>query len=440
MSGRRSADVVVIGGGAVGVSVAAELASRGAQVTLLERGADVASGCSYGNAGIVGASHVLPLSNPQAIIDGIRWLPRADSPFAMKPRPELLPWLARFTAAANPRHVRRAARVLRELSLDSADMHAALAGSGLETGYACRGLLNVYGTRRAYEEACEAVAVDAGDGLEAEIIDADALGRRFPAIADGPVGAVFYPDEAHCDPARFVHAISEQAVEAGAAIRTGVEVLEIRTSGGRVESLWTTAGELRADQVVLAAGVWSPRLVEGLPFLVPVQAGKGYHVEVEGYRHGLEHPVWFQEERIVATPLDGRLRLAGTLELSGVDQRIDRVRVESIIRAARTGLRGFDSPTVRQVWRGMRPCSPDGLPIIGRAPGLDNLVLATGHGMWGLQLGPVTGRLVAEVVTDAPLSHDLFPLRPERFRRRDERRASRSADGARNAALAGHRG
>jgi D-amino-acid dehydrogenase len=404
----------------------------------LERGPDLASGSSFGTAGIVGASHVLPLSNRQALLDGIRWLPRADSPFAMKPRPELLPWLARFTAAANPRHVRRAGRVLRKLSLDSARMHAELADAGLDTSYRQRGLLNVYGTRRAFAEAREAAAADAEDGLKPEIVDPDALDTRFPLLAPGPVGGVFYADEAHCDSARFVHAVGEQAVEAGCTIRTGVEVLELRTQGTQVQSLWTTAGEIRAGQVVLAAGVWSPQLVAGLPFHVPVQAGKGYHVEVQGYE-GLEHPVWFQEARILATPLDGRVRLAGTLELSGIDHRVDPVRIASIIRAARTGLRGFDSPPIRHVWRGMRPCTPDGLPIVGYAPGVDNLVLATGHGMWGLQLGPVTGRLVGELMTGAPPSGDLHPLRPERFRRRDERIA-RSVDGMRDTALVGRSG
>jgi D-amino-acid dehydrogenase len=409
-------DVLVVGGGAVGVSVAAELAERGASVTLLERGPELAWGCSAGNAGLLGASHVLPLANPEALIDGLRWLPRSDSPFGMRPRPRLMPWLARFTAASAPHRYKRTERILRELAIAGAASHEELAAAGLDTGFQRRGLLNVYGKRRAFNAARRAAEQDARDGLRSEIVEGAEVKARFPVLAGEPAGAVFYPDETHCDATQFVKAMGERAAAAGARLRTGVEVLAIRSENGRVRSLWTTEGEMTAGEVVLAAGVWSPELVDGLPIRLPVEGGKGYHIDVEPWAGAPDHPVWFQEERIVATPLEGRLRLAGTLELAGVDLSVDHRRVDAIIRAARTGLRGFVAPKVREVWRGLRPCSPDGLPIIGRTPGLPNLVLATGHGMWGLQLGPLTGRLVGSILTGGTPAHDLAPMRPGRFR------------------------
>jgi D-amino-acid dehydrogenase len=413
-----SSDVVVIGGGAVGTATAVELVRSGASVTLLERGPRLGWGCSAGNAGIVGASHVLPLASPKAILDGLRWLPRADSPFGIRPRPRLLPWLARFVAAARPRQVSRATRQLRVLALASARLHDELAAGALDAGYARRGLLNVYGTRAAYRDAVRAAADDERHGLRAEVMDAAGLGRRFSMINGSPAGAVFYPDEAHCDPLRFVDALGERAVAAGVEVRTEEEVLGVRVDGARVAALRTTRGEIAADQVVLATGVWSPALVGQLGLPLPVEAGKGYHIDVEAPAGAAaDHPIWFQEERIVATPLEGRLRLAGTLELSGLDERIDPRRVDAIMEAARNGLRRLGHPRVREIWSGMRPCTPDGLPVIGRAPRAGNLILATGHGMWGLQLAPLTARLVAALATGAQAEHDLHALRPERFTR-----------------------
>ena len=408
-------DVAIIGGGAVGVCIASELVGRGASVVLLERGPELAAGCSHGNAGIVGASHVLPLAGPEAIRDGLRWLGRPDSPFALKPRAAVLPWLTRFLAASAPPQVRRSGAVLRRLALQSAELHAGLAASGLPTGFDRRGLLNVYATPAAFAAAAAAAPADTEDGLTAEVLDRDALLARFPRLDERLAGGVLYPGEAHCDPGAFVRAVGAEAVDRGLEVRTDVEVLGLRHERSRVSSVWTTQGEIRAGEVIVAAGAWSGQLVRDLPVTVPLEGGKGYHVEFAANGHDPEVPTWFHEERVVVTPLPGRLRVAGTLELAGVDDGVDARRVEAIVRAARVGLRDFGTRTVERVWRGLRPCSPDGLPIVGRAPGLDNLVLATGHGMWGLQLAPLTGRLVGDLVAGLPEPGELQALSPARF-------------------------
>ena len=205
------------------------------------------------------------------------------------------------------------------------------------------------------------------------------------------------------------------AVDAGAEVRTRVEVLGVRRRNGRAESLQTTSGEVKAGVVVLAAGAWTPVLARTLGLYVPVEGGKGYHVDLEAATGDPRIPVWSHETRVIATPLRGRLRLAGTLELAGLDERINKVRVDAIVRAARRLVAGLEGRRVVEVWRGLRPCTPDGLPIVGRPPSLENVVLATGHAMMGLTLAPVTGRLVGEILTEQAPSHDLRPLRPERF-------------------------
>jgi D-amino-acid dehydrogenase len=251
--------------------------------------------------------------------------------------------------------------------------------------------------------------------MRAEILEATAARALEPALAGPLAGAVHWVDEAHCDPGRFTAAVGAAAAEAGAAIHTDCEVLGLSLDAGRVRSVETTQGALVAGEVVLAAGAWTPALARRLGMRVPVEGGKGYHVELAPAPSDPRIPVFFQDAWVVATPLPGRLRLAGTLELAGVDLSVDQKRVDALLDAAASRLAGLTRDRISHVWRGLRPCSPDGLPIVGRPDGVENLVLATGHAMLGLALAPITGRLVAELLEGAPSSHDLAPLSPNRF-------------------------
>lgn len=405
-------DVVVVGGGAIGVCVASELARRGAAVTLLERGPRLASGCSAGNAGLICPSHAAPLATPAALRQGARWMLRRDSPFRVRPRLYSAPWLARFVAACRADRAEAGTRAIRELSLASLELHAGLAEQGLETGFERRGTLNVYET----EAALELGTREAGRaGLPVRLLSPEEARELEPALGDGIVGAIHYPREAHCDPAAFVDAVGAVAADEGATIRTGVEVRTLSRHDGRA-ALETSEGVLRPQTVVLAAGAWTAQLVRRAGVFLPLEGGKGYHVDLEPVDGDPCVPVFAQEARAIATPLPGRLRLSGTLELAGLDLRIDERRVEAMRRALARVLRGQAGRRVLDVWAGLRPCTPDGLPVIGYAPGLDGLVLATGHAMKGLALSPITGRLVAQLVTGETPDHDLAPFRPDRFR------------------------
>jgi D-amino-acid dehydrogenase len=410
--GREHPDVVVIGGGAIGVCAALELARRGAAVTLLERGADLGAGCSAGNAGLICPSHSVPIANPAALRDGLRWALRPDSPFYLRPRLSVLPWLARFAVASRPERAAVATRTVVRLSRASLELHAGLAADGLDTGFERRGILNVYETGPALAGATREATHAAGP---VQVLDREGASRLEPALASSVLGGVYYPDEAHADPLRFVRAVGRAATEAGAAMRTGVEVRTLRRVDGRV-AVVTSEGELRPGHVVLAAGVWSSRLAASVDVLLPLEGGKGYHVDLEPAAGDPQVPVFLQETRVIATPLAGRLRLAGTLELAGLDPSISARRVEAIRRAASRLLRGQDSRAVLEVWSGLRPCTPDGLPAIGAPAGLSSLVLAAGHAMKGLALAPVTGRLVGELVAGESPSHDLSLFAPDRFR------------------------
>ena len=426
-----------MGGGAVGVAVAFDLARRGARPVLVERGSALAAGCSAGNAGLICPSHSAPLASPSALRQGLRWMLAPDSPFYLRPNPALVPWLLRFAAASTERRAEASARLIRELSQASLELHAELAGEGLDTGFERRGVLNVYESERGFAAGREEAETNEAAGMRPRTLSGGSARDLEPALGPEVAGAVLYPNEAHCDPLRYVHAVGRAAAQAGAEIRTGVEVLGLRRRNGRIAAVETSAGELRPGAVVLAAGAWTPRFGRDLGLLIPVEGGKGYHVDVVPAPGDPWMPVFMQESRVIATPLAGRLRLAGTLELAGLDLGIDARRTEAIVAAARRVLPRLGAPRVLELWAGLRPCAPDGLPLIGRPAELENLVLATGHATMGLTLAPITGRLVADLLAGEPPGHDVAALQPDRFRpflRRlsaSRRRRSRAAPPAR---------
>jgi D-amino-acid dehydrogenase len=380
-------DVVVVGGGAIGVCCALELARRGASVTLLERGPGLASGCSAGSAGLICPSHSTPISNPVSLRNGLRWLWKRNSPFYLRPRPAVLPWLARFALAA--RHWEEGAQAIRSLSIEGLRLHAEL-GEELGTSFQRTGTLNVYAT-------ADGVAAGAREaersGLRFAVLGADETRTLEPSLT-GPIeGAVRYPDEGHLDSRAFVEAVGHAAAEAGADIRTGVEVRSL--------------DDLDAETVVVAAGAWSRTLVR-----LPLEGGKGYHLDFERSADDPRIPAWLQETWTIATPLPDRLRLSGTLELAGLDLSISQPRVDAIRRGGERWFRGLAGRSVLDTWAGLRPCLPDGLPAIGRA---GRVIVATGHAMKGVALAPVTGRLVAQLAAGEKPAHDLAPFDPNRF-------------------------
>ena len=404
-------DVAVIGGGAIGACVARELALRGADVLLLERGPRLGCGCTEGSAGLICPSHSAPLATPGALRDGLRSLLDPDGPFRLRLRPAVVPWLARFAASSTPAKAHAGTTVLHELTSASLALHRELARGGLDAAYEERGTLDVHES----DAGLAAAAAKITAATRANVLDAAATRELEPALAGPVAGGVHWADELHCDPGAFARAVGDAAVAAGASVRTGCEVLDLRVVDGRVRALATTGGELVPGQVVLAAGAWTPRLARRLRTSVPVEGGKGYNLELEHDERDPRMPVYFRDAWVIATPLPGRLRLSGTLELAGLDLSVTQRRVDAIFEVARTRLAGVTRARIRGVWRGLRPCTPDGLPIVGRAPHVPNLVLATGHTMLGLALAPVTGRLVAELLAGEPPSHDLGPLDPARF-------------------------
>jgi D-amino-acid dehydrogenase len=407
-------DVLVVGGGAVGLCAAWALRAAGREVTVVAR-EPTAVGASAGNAGMIVPSHVVPLSAPGVIAKGLRWLTNPESPFYIQPRADLdlLRWLWQFRAHATAAHVRRAVPVLRDLSLASAHAFAALQDAIGDIGYAQTGLLMLTHSAKGRAENESAAALAEAAGLRVERLDEAALRAREPGLRTPADHAVLYHDDGRADPdallARLADALGPSAV------RTGVEVLGFDSDGRRVTAVRTDRGAIRAAEVVLATGAWTPALSRALGLRLPVQPAKGYSLTVPAPPDGPALPMILTEEKITVTPMPGRLRFAGTLALSGLDDSVDARRLAPIRRLA--AAYAPEAEVAAAVpWSGFRPCSPDGLPIVGRSPRHANVTVATGHGMMGLTLAPVTGALVAALLGGPPPPVPLAPFRAERFR------------------------
>jgi D-amino-acid dehydrogenase len=410
-------EVLVVGGGVIGTTIALELARRGREVVLLEREAEVGGGASSGNAGYIVPSHATPLASPAAVRHGTAWLFDPNSPLRIRPRPALLPWLALFLRASTRRSAHRGTVLLRRLAIESLELHAALAAEGIPTTFERRGILNVYETASGFAAGRDEARQHEAAGLTVEVLDAGTAVTREPTLRGRLAGAVLYPDEASCDPALYTSAIGAAARAAGARIETGVEALALSCDRGRVTAVATTSGSFAGRTTVLAAGVWSDRLARPAGIRLRLEGGKGYHVDFERNDFQPTIPVFLQEARVTTTPLPGTFRLTGGLDLCGLDMRIDRRRVDALVTAARRLLAVEATASEQRVWRGLRPCSPDGLPLIGRARGVGDLIVCTGHAMLGLTLAPVSARIVADLIGGAT-PPEVRSLDPSRFVRR----------------------
>ena len=411
-------DVVIVGGGVIGCACAYFLTRRGASVTLIEKG-KVGHGCSYGNAGWIVPSHSLPLPMPGMLRQAAKWLLRPDSPLYIKPRldADLARWLWRFLTCSTHRHVKYAAPVLAGLARHSLALFKALVEKhGAEAiRFRQAGLLFACNTRTGLAKAREELEVVGELGVPGRMLDADALREKEPALTGPLTGGVWYESEAHAEPLKTVEKLAELAVDQGATIIPATEVREIETAGAQITALRTTRGRIGAAQFVLAAGSWTPRLARLLKLRVPIEAGKGYALIVEPVSPKLTVPTALVEKKVGLTPRDGSMRLAGTMELAGLDESITQRRVDAIVRGAREFVSLPREPRILETWCGMRPCTPDGIPMIGRPRGWNNLTIAAGHAMLGLTLSLATGQLVADLCTGNTPAVDPTPFRPTRF-------------------------
>ena len=412
--------ILIIGGGVIGLSTAYYAARRGHRVTLIERQPAARDGCSFGNAGMVVPSHFVPLAAPGVVGTAFKWMWNPESPLYIQPRldGELLSWGWKFLRAANARHVARSAPLLRDLSFASRACFEELSAlPGHEFGLVQKGLVMLCQTQHALDDESKYAAQANELGVPAQVLNPRQLAELDPGVTLSVAGGVYFPKDCHLSPARFMGALQRHLEAAGANLAWATEVTGWRVNGSRIEALRTDRGDFTADEYVLCGGSWSPGVARDLRLKLPMQAGKGYSLTLARPRQLPALCSIFTEARIAVTPMDGALRFGGTMEMAGLNEHINERRVRGIIRAVPKYFPEFTEQDFAgvQPWRGLRPCSPDGLPYVGRTTRYTNLSLATGHAMMGLSLAPITGKLVAEIISGEKPALDVGLLDPDRY-------------------------
>lgn len=414
--------VVVVGGGVIGVCSAYSLALRGATVTLLERD-EIGRAASYGNAGLISPGHP-PINRPGRVLQALRSMGDRLSPLYIEPRwdPALVRWLWAFRRFCTERHVDHSMASLSPLGLRTGKLFDDLVRrESLDCGYRRCGYLEVFDTEEGVASGREEAEVVTRFGFAPEYLDGDGLREREPLLGPGVRGGWSHDEGAVVDPYRFVLEMADRAAARGAEIRSDVAVREIQTERGRVLGVRTAIGEsVPADAIVLATGAYSPELMASLGCPLPIQAAKGYHADRnrdDPSAPNLSVPCLLGERAVFCSPMDEYVRFAGTLEFSGPNLNLRRDRLEQLDAAARRYLTITDLPEPVSEWCGLRPCTPDGLPVIGRVPGYMGAYVATGHAMLGLTLGPITGNLIADLVVGGAPSLEIEAFRAGRFGR-----------------------
>lgn len=413
----KKVDVIVVGGGVIGVSVAYYTASQGASVLLIERGR-LGSGSSYGNSGLLVPSHCQPLPSPGVIAKGLRYLLEPEGSFYIRIRPDmsLAKWLWKFCRSCNEKHLYHSIGVFRKLSLESLELHQELAAlGGSEYEYAQDGLLTLYSDDKAFKEAQDYASSMKTYGIEAAVLDGDGVRNMEPEVGPQVIGGLFHSIDGRLNPAAFVAWLAREAAAKGVQYLTDTEVFWLEAGHRKVTTVVTTHGDFQADQIVLAGGAWIPRLARQLGARIPIRAAKGYSLTFDRPENSPKLPLLLDDARVAVTPYSGALRLAGTLELTGMDLDIDRSRLEAIRTQTYRYLPRLGGMSIKEIWPGLRPCTPDGLPIFGRLRPYSNILIAGGHGTKGMLLGPVTGKYMSQMLAGVSIGMMERSLKPNRF-------------------------
>jgi D-amino-acid dehydrogenase len=408
---------IVVGGGIIGVSAAYYLARRGQRVTLIERG-DIGRGSSFGNAGIIAFGHP-PIPRPGLVGKTIRWMFDSSSPLYIPPRldPAMLRWFWEFRRACTAEHFEACMEMLGGLGREAITCFDRIVDDeSLTVEYHRDGWREVFYTEEGLAGGRHEAELLRRHGFEVEVYDGAELERREPAFNPGAAGAVQFTESTFTDPYRFLLELTDAARRHGASIRANTELMDIVIDDGRFTAACLHTGErLEGDALVLAAGIWSTAIAKRIGLSIPMQGGKGYHRDITRPTPCLKTASVIADRHVAVTPLGDVLRLAGTVEFSGINDRLVPKRLEMLTVAARKYLKGIGQTQTVSEWCGLRPCTADGLPVVGWAPQHEGVFVATGHARMGLTLGPITGRLVSECILDGAPSLEIGPLRADRF-------------------------
>ncbi|UOQ90525.1 FAD-dependent oxidoreductase [Agromyces endophyticus] len=407
---------VVIGGGVIGLTTAYHLARDGETVTLVDA-RPTGLGASDVNAGWVVPAEAAPVPGPGVVLTSMKWMLRPDSPLYIKPslRPSFVSFMFGLWRASNAKDQRAGFAAHLALAEDSVHLFDEYRADGVDYELHHEGLLMAFKEKELMQHHLGYVDLVRQYGLEPSVLVGDAVREHEPLLSDAVEGGLYFPKELHLDPAAFVGALHSKLVELGVEIVENAPIDGVQVAGDRIVSVSSGSRTFAGDAFLLAAGAWTGPLSKLFGASLPVRPGKGYCIDIEPL--GLRSATNLHDAKVAVTPLSRNLRLAGTMEFGGLDEHINQVRVDAILRAPATYFRDWEPPTAKLTPKaGMRPMTPDGLPIIGALPRLRNGYVATGHGMLGVTLAPATARALTDLIRERRAAPVLAPFSPARFR------------------------
>jgi len=410
---------VVIGGGIIGLCAGYYLQKSGWEVTILEKGG-LNDNCSFGNAGMIVPSHFVPLASPGIVAQGIKWMFNSKSPFYIKPELswQLANWGMKFLQHANKKNVDHSAPYLRDLNLLSSNLYKELAGQpGFDFGLEQKGIIMYYKTGKTGDEEIRLAEKARSLGLDAEVLTMQQAQLLEPGVRLDVAGAVHYHCDAHLYPNKLMEQLIQSVTLNGGSIKTNCPVTNMDTENSSIKKVYVNKESFSADVFVITGGAWLPGLSKMAGIHIPLMPGKGYSITQNDPLNKLTIPALLCEAKVAVTPMGGHMRYGGTMEIAGINHTININRVKGIIESVTRYFPDLQValPEKKDIWYGFRPCSPDGLPYLGRSKKIKNLIIAGGHSMMGLSAGPATGKLVAEFANGEPVSVKADVFDPERF-------------------------
>lgn len=417
----QSKHVIIIGAGIAGLGTAYYLSKAGLDVTVLDKD-DGTDNCSYGNAGMVVPSHIVPLASPGIISKGLRWMLRAESPFYIKPRLdlELLKWGWKFKQASTKEHVKESGPVLKRLLLRNRQLLVNIEQEeSFEFGFKKNGLFNLCKTEKGLEEEAEIAEKANKLGIPAEVLSADEVKEMEPNIDMDIIGATYFPKDAHFYPGELMDQLKVRLREMGVKFRFETEIADFEQKSGKVTGAITKDDEkIEGAAIVICTGAWTSSLTAALDLSIPMQAGKGYSITLQNPHRLPDICALLSEAKVSMTPMMGKLRFGGTMEIAGTDTSVNPKKLSGLKKSITRYFPEYTSEDLKDhdVWVGLRPCSPDGLPYVGRFSEFENLYASTGHAMMGMSLALASGEIISQLITsgEAELSHP--KIHPNRYR------------------------
>ena len=410
-------DVLIIGGGSIGLNSAYFLQKMGREITLIDRG-QIGVGSSAGNAGHIVPSHIIPLAAAGMVPQALLWmLDPKNSPFSMRFSldPNYIWWLLRFATFCTQANTENNKRPLDNIGkLSYQNFAKIIAEENISCSYLQNGLLFLYTQEKDFNAGIREGHYLDENGIAVKIYDSDRIKEVEPLSNDQVIGGIHYTGDASLHPAVYLKEMKALIANRSAELREQEAVIKFVVNSGRVTRVITNQAEYEPETIVLSAGAWSPMIQKSLGIRIPIQPAKGYSLTLKAPSQLPSQALLLGEKRVAVTPLGDQIRFTGRLEISELDQQVNSEKIDEIKTSVYQYLKIEQTPTL-ETWAGLRPTTPDGLPIIAKPNNIENLIIAAGHAMLGLSLGPGTGQVVAELAQGIPTAFDLNPFRLERF-------------------------